>query len=245
MTFLRYLRTLPSSRRCDSKLQTERAPLNTERVPFIKRKAMNDSPTDHDATNLGPPAGRRVRADAQRNLITLLQAAKQVFAESGVDAPVRDIADRAGVGIGTVYRHFPRRPDLVAAVFRQELDTCADAAGALAAAHPPFEAFALWMRRFVDLAATKHGLAQALHSGDPAFEALPARREQRLRPAFRALFEAAVAAGEIRSEIEADEFLDAAARLCMPARDGRTESAQRMVATLVNGLRYGADEDTG
>ena len=189
-------------------------------------------------TEGAPPAGRRVRADAQRNLVTLLKAAKEVFAEAGVDAPVRDIAERAGVGVGTVYRHFPRRPDLIAAVFDQELDSCADAADALAAAHPPFEALALWMRHFVDLAATKHGLAQALHSGDPAFDALPARREQRLRPAVRKLFEAAAAARAIGSEIGPDEFLNAAASLCMAARDGHTEAAQRMVATLVNGLRY-------
>lgn len=202
---------------------------------------MNDQPTDQNAENR-PRAERRVRADAQRNLVTLLRAAKEVFAEAGVDAPVRDIAERAGVGIGTVYRHFPRRPDLIAAVFAQELDSCADAADALAITHPPFEAFAIWMRHFVDLAATKHGLAQALHSGDPAFEALPARREQRLRPAFRSLFEAAVAAGAIRSEIEPDEFLNAAASLCMSARDGHTDAAQRMVATLVNGLRYGPNE---
>jgi len=189
-------------------------------------------------TEGAPPAGRRVRADAQRNLVTLLKAAKEVFAEAGVDAPVRDIAERAGVGVGTVYRHFPRRPDLIAAVFAQELDSCADAADALAAAYPPFEALALWMRHFVDLAATKHGLAQALHSGDPAFDALPARREQRLRPAVRKLFEAAAAARAIGSEIGPDEFLNAAASLCMAARDGHTEAAQRMVATLVNGLRY-------
>jgi len=206
---------------------------------------MNNVPRNQDSTTNGPIDGRRVRADAQRNLVVLLRAAKEVFAESGVDAPVRYIADRAGVGIGTVYRHFPRRPDLIAAVFRQELDICADAAQTLAAEHPPFEAFALWMRRFVDLAATKHGLAQALHSGDPAFEALPERREQRLRPAFRTLFGAAMAAGSIRSEVEADEFLNAAASLCMSARDGHTDSAQRMVAMLVNGLRHGPNEDIG
>jgi len=202
---------------------------------------MNDRSIESNIED-APPAGRRVRADAQRNLATLLQAAKEIFAVAGIDAPVRDIAERAGVGIGTVYRHFPRRPDLIAAVFAHELDSCADAADALAAAHPPFEAFALWMRHFVDLAATKHGLAQALHSGDPAFEALPARREQRLRPAFRKLFEAAATAGMIGREIEPDEFLNAAASLCMTARDGHTEPAQRMVATLVDGLRYGVNE---
>lgn len=202
---------------------------------------MNDSTKDRD-TKPGSKTGRRVRADAQRNLVTLLQAAKEIFAASGVDAPVRDIADRAGVGIGTVYRHFPRRPDLIAAVFQQELDNCADAAAALSAAHPPFEALAIWMQRFVELAATKHGLAKALYSGDPAFQDLPARREQRLWPAFRTLFEAAVTAGAIRSEIEPDEFLNAAASLCMSAREGHTETAQRLVATLVNGLRYGPND---
>jgi AcrR family transcriptional regulator len=205
---------------------------------------MDDRPTEK-ATENARPARRRVRADAQRNLVTLLKAAKEVFAEAGVDAPVRDIAERAGVGVGTVYRHFPRRPDLIAAVFAQELENCADAADALAATHPPFEALALWMRSFVDLAATKHGLAQALHSGDPAFDALPARREQRLRPAFRKLFQAAADAEVIGSEIGPDEFLDAAASLCMAARDGRTEAAHRMVATLVNGLRYGVKDGVG
>lgn len=186
-----------------------------------------------------PQTGRRPRADAQRNLLTLIRAAKQVFAESGLDAPVRDIADRAGVGVGTVYRHFPRRPDLIAAVFKQEMDACADAADALAAAHPPFEALQLWMRHFVELAATKHGLAQALHSGEPAFDALQVRREQRLRPAFRALFEAAVASGEIQSDISADDFLSAAAHLCMSVNDTRPELAGGLVALLVRGLRAG------
>lgn len=183
-----------------------------------------------------PPRGQR--ADAQRNLDALLRAAKEVFAQSGLDAPVRDIAARAGVGVGTVYRHFPRRPDLIAAVFRQEMDACADAADALAATHPPFEALELWMQRFVDLAATKYGLARALHSGDPAFEGLPARREERLWPAFRALFDRARAAGAIRSDIAPDDFLRAAGHLCLSVQDSRPEQAKRLVALLVKGLQH-------
>lgn len=191
-----------------------------------------------------PPApdARQGRADARRNLQALLDAAKAVFAEAGLDAPVRDIAGRAGVGTGTLYRHFPRRPDLIAAVFRREMDACADAATALASEHPPFEALELWMRRFTELVATKRGLAQALHSGDPAFDALPAHREQRLRPAFRALFDAAVVSGDIKSDIEADEFLSAAANLCHSVHDVRPEHAQRLVTLLVRGLRYDNDE---
>jgi AcrR family transcriptional regulator len=182
---------------------------------------------------------RRVRADAQRNLLALLDAAKHVFAEAGTEAPVREIADRAGVGVGTVYRHFPTRADLIAAVFAQEIDACADAADRIAAGHPPFEALSLWMGEFVNLASTKRGLAQALHSGDPAYDFVPAKREQRLFPAFRTLFDAALASGEIRSVVGADDFLDAAATLCRSAGD-RPDKALRLVTLLVDGLRCGA-----
>lgn len=98
-----------------------------------------------EATTLAANPGRRVRADAQRNIDALLEAAMAVFMTTGVDAPVREIADRAGVGVGTVYRHFPSRADLVAAVFRHEIDACADAAPALASEHAPGEALARWM----------------------------------------------------------------------------------------------------
>ena len=103
--------------------------------------------------NAAPQASknRRVRVDVQRNLDALLQAAKTVFASSGVDAPVREIAEKAGVGVGTVYRHFPQRADLVAAVCRREIDACADAAPILAAVHAPFEALAQWMQRYASL----------------------------------------------------------------------------------------------
>ncbi|WP_218175953.1 MULTISPECIES: TetR/AcrR family transcriptional regulator [unclassified Pseudomonas] len=199
---------------------------------------MTDKTTDPHSR--AAPPERRIRADAQRNLLILLQAAKEVFAEAGIDAPVRDIADRAGVGIGTVYRHFPKRPDLIAAVFRQEIDACADAAEGLAAEHPPFAALALWMQTFVELASTKRGLAQALHSGDPAFDALPARRDERLWPAFRKLFNAALAAGEIRDSVDADDFLNAAATLCMSVNGTQPGQAERLVTLLVDGLRHGA-----
>lgn len=183
---------------------------------------------------------RRVRADAQRNIEALLEAAKAVFAASGVDAPVREIAEAAGVGVGTLYRHFPQRSDLIAAVFRREIDACADAAPALAAQQPPGEALASWMQRYAAFVAAKRGLAKALHSGDPAFDALPAYFDQRLRPALRELLEAASAAGEVRDDVDADELLSAVASLCMSARDDRPVHAERMIALLVDGLRYGA-----
>lgn len=188
---------------------------------------------------------RPLRADAQRNSDALLQAASAVFLSSGVDAPVREIADKAGVGIGTLYRHFPQRSDLVAAVFRREIDACADAAPVLAEEHKPFEALARWMQRYMEFIAAKRGLAKALHSGDPAFDALPAYFEKRLRPALRALLDAAVAAGEVRTDVEPDDLLRAVASLCMPAHDGETAYAQRMVALLVDGLRYNSTPSPG
>src|SRR3569623_3664214 len=101
---------------------------------------------------------RRVRGDAQRNLDALIEAAKAVFASSGVDSPVRDIAEKAGVGVGTVYRHFPQRSDLVAAVFRREIAACAAEADALAAAYPPGEALDRWIERVIGFISTKRGL---------------------------------------------------------------------------------------
>ena len=189
------------------------------------------------------PAGpdKRVRADAQRSLDALLQAAKTVFATSGVDAPVREIAEAAGVGIGTVYRHFPQRSDLVAAVFRREIDACANAAATLAAEYRPFDALARWIERFVAFIATKRGLAAALHSGEAAYESLPPHRNQRLVPALRGLLDAAAAAGEVRPGIDAYDLLNAIGSLYMTVRDEPgAASATRMVALLVDGLRYGS-----
>jgi len=183
---------------------------------------------------------RAVRADAQRSLDSILQAARAVFATSGVDAPVREIAETAGVGLGTLYRHFPQRADLIAAVFRREIDACADAAAALAAEHEPFEALASWMQRYAAFVAAKRGLAAALHSGDPAFDNLPGHFDARLRPAVRTLIAKAAAAGEVRSDIDPDELLGAVASLCMSSYNAGPGRAERMVALLVDGLRHGA-----
>lgn len=180
------------------------------------------------------------RADAQRNMDTLLKAALSVFAKAGVDAPVRDIAEKAGVGVGTVYRHFPQRSDLIVAVFRQEVDACADAAPVLAAKYTPVEALSRWMQRFTAFVATKRGLASALHSGDPAYDALPAYYDAKLRPALEGLLKRAVAAGEIRGDIAPGDLLSAAVSLCRPPYDVPPDHTQRMLALLIDGLRYGA-----
>lgn len=181
---------------------------------------------------------RRMRADAQRKMNSLLQSAMEVFRTSGVDAPVREIAERAGVGLGTVYRHFPQRSDLIVAVFKNQIDACADAASVIASKYEPGEALARWMQRYVDFIGTKRGLAAALHSGDPAYRALPVYFNQRLRPALKALLDAAVTARVVRPGIEADDLLRAVATLCHGPHGQEPVYARRMVELLVDGLRY-------
>ena len=186
-----------------------------------------------------PERARRVRADAQRNIDALIDAAREVFSALGVDAPVREITTKAGVGLATYYRHFPERSDLVTAVFRHEVDACADTAATLAAAHEPLEALVRWLRRFTEFVGAKRGLAAALHSGNPAFEALPAYFQQRFEPALGSLLAAAAAAGEIRDDVKPLELLHAVSRLCSPADVDHTGD-ERMVTLLIDGLRFGA-----
>ena len=118
-------------------------------------------------------AAPRKRADARRNEQALLKAAAAVFVASGVDAPVREIAAQAGVGMGTIYRHFPTRADLIVAVYRHQVEACADAGPALLAGGvSPYRALAEWIGLFVDFLVTKHGLATALQSDDSCFDPL-------------------------------------------------------------------------
>lgn len=192
------------------------------------------------SADAGPQQGgavRGIRADARRNLDALLEAAKAVFAQSGVDAPVRDIAQKAGVGVGTFYRHFPDRAGLIAAVFRREVDACAEAAPQLSAELPPFEAMAAWLQVFSGFITTKRGLASALHAGSPVFESLPAYFDQKLRPALARLLAEAVAAGDARGDVEADDIIGAVASLSMAQKAGRPEQTRRMVALFTDGLR--------
>jgi len=182
---------------------------------------------------------KRIRADARRNLAALLDAALQVFATQGVDAPVRDIAEKAGVGVGTLYRHFPQRSDLIVAVFRNEVDACVAAAADLAARHEPDEALRLWLERFVDFVAAKRGLSAALHSGDAAYEPLPAYLMDQLGPALAGLLDAAAAYGAVRAGTSAPDLLLAIAQLCRPdGRGGITPASRAMVDLLIDGLRY-------
>jgi AcrR family transcriptional regulator len=185
------------------------------------------------------------RADARPNADALLEAAKAVFAGSGVDAPAKEIADLAGVGVGTLYRHFPRRADLIKAVIERDIDASADAAPALLAVHDPGAALALWLLQYTDFLAIKPALAPALHSGDPAFDGLRGYFWERLGPALESLLDAATASGEIHAAVSAKDILSAIAHLSHTAADEDAAYSQRTVALLIDGLRFEAPGSSG
>lgn len=180
---------------------------------------------------------RQRRADARRNLDSLIEAAKAVFAISGVDAPAKEITDRAGVGVGTLYRHFPQRSDLVLAVLEREIEACAAAASALSADNPPAEALARWIRRYTELVATKTGLASALQSADAAHEALRRHFYQHMGPVLETLMEAAAAAGTVRADVSVTDVLHAVPLLCQPIPGEAPGTSQRLVDIFIDGLR--------
>jgi len=193
--------------------------------------------TTMDGTT-GQDGARPKRADARRNQQTLLEAAAAVFVTSGVEAPVRDIAAKAGVGMGTIYRHFPTRADLVVAVYRHQVEACAEAAPVLLAeADSPHAALGQWASLFVDFLGTKHGLAGALQSDSAGYHSLHAYFLDRLMPACALLLEAAAEAGEIRADLSAYELMRGIGNLCVVDANDDRYSARRLVEILIAGLR--------
>lgn len=185
----------------------------------------------------GAPA-RRKRSDARRNEETLLAAAAAAFVASGVDVPVRDIAARAGVGVGTIYRHFPTRADLVAAVYRHQVEACAQAGPTLLNdKSSPLAALTDWIDHFIDFLITKRGLASALQSDAAAFETLHAYFLDRLVPVCAELLDAAAAAGETVPDVDAHELMRAVGNLCIGADTDQNYDARRMAQLLIAGLR--------
>jgi AcrR family transcriptional regulator len=181
--------------------------------------------------------GTPKRADARRNEQTLLAAAAAVFVAAGVQAPVREIAAAAGVGMGTIYRHFPTRADLIIAVYRHQVDACAEAGPALLASGTPHAALTQWIDLFVDFLITKHGLAAALQSDKARFETLHAYFLDRLVPVCAQLLDAAADAGEIRPGMDAYALLRAVGSLCAGADDSDARyDARRMAHLLIAGL---------
>ncbi|WP_375478362.1 TetR/AcrR family transcriptional regulator [uncultured Jatrophihabitans sp.] len=186
-------------------------------------------------------APRALRADAQRNRDQLVEAAGELFGDRGIEAPLDEIARRAGVGIGTLYRHFPTRDALVEAVYRREVRMlCAGVDDQLAGRRPD-EALASWMRDFAGYVARKRGMAMALKALLGADSELFAESHRQIRHAIGTLVSAAVAAGAIRDDVDPDDLLRAMSGICMAAdTPGWNDRTARLVDLLMDGLRYRA-----
>ena len=181
---------------------------------------------------------RKPRADAQRNRIRLLETAKAAFAEKGAGASLDEIARSAGVGAGTLYRHFPTRDSLIEAVYRNETQQLVAAATRLAETHSPTVALREWLLLFVDYMATKHGMYEALNSIVGGTSELYSASTEQMKQAIATLIDRAVTSGAIRLDIDPLDLLRALAGVAnMSAGPDGMQAAKRMVDILIAGIR--------
>lgn len=192
-------------------------------------------------TNERTKQDRPLRADAQRNRDRLIDVATTAFTDSGVDVALEDVARRAEVGIGTLYRHFPTREALVMAMYHKQIDDLEIAAQQLPLSYGPAEALRLWMRGFVDYGAVKRGLVVLLRTMMETDSDLFDHARTTLRESAEALMTAAADAGEIRPDFAASDVIRALGGICMATdRPDAGATALALVDLIFDGLRYGA-----
>jgi AcrR family transcriptional regulator len=184
---------------------------------------------------------KTMRADARRNRDKLVAAALALFTEKGTDVALEAVAQQAGVGVGTLYRHFPTRDALVEAVYLNELDRLHAGAAELLASYPPDEALERWLDLFVQYAVTKRGLAGALRSIFESGGDLYAESRAKIVNALGSLLDAAGAQGTVRSDLDPEDVLLAMGGIWSlpdePDWDGR---ARKLLGLVMDGLRYRA-----
>ena len=181
---------------------------------------------------------RKPRADALRNRERVLEAAKAVFNAGGPEASLEAVAKRAGVGIGTLYRHFPTREDLFEAVYRREVEQLSELAEQLKNAKDSVDALRRWLRSGVEFVATKKGMSAALALTFQSSSELAAFSMDRLTKAIGSLLDRAVAAGEMRADVSPEDLLRALIGMCyMHDQPGWQSSVLRMLDVFVDGLR--------
>jgi AcrR family transcriptional regulator len=178
---------------------------------------------------------KTIRADVRRNRERLLVAAHDLFAEAGTDVSRESVARRAGVGIGTVYRHFPTHDALVEAVYRNEVAQLCDAAEELLRNHPPDAALELWMDRFVVYTAAKRGMSDALHSAFGSSSEVFADARRQMHEALASMLDAGVAAGTVRADVDAEDVLGAMSGIW---KIHDRERARRALMLVMDGLRH-------
>lgn len=185
-----------------------------------------------------PPAARKPRADAQRNRRRILAAAKEAFTRSGANTSLDDIAKQAGVGPGTLYRHFPTRDALLEAVYQAEVDTLAAAAVGLARTMPPLPALRAWMLLFVDYIATKKIIAPALTALAGGSSQVIEASYDRIHAAVGALVRRAVDSGDLRADVDPADLFKALVGVAFTSPNpGWEASARRLVDILLLGSR--------
>jgi AcrR family transcriptional regulator len=193
-----------------------------------------------DKKTLDKKASRKPRADALRNRDRVLEAARTVFSAGGPEASLEAVARTAGVGIGTLYRHFPTREALFEAVYRHEVQQLADLAERLKKKKEagPIEALRQWLHSIVKFVATKKGMSTALTLAIAKDSDLVSYSSDRLTRAIGLLLEQAIAAGEIRSDVSAEDLLRAIVGMCYTHdQPGWQKNVLRLVDIFVDGLR--------
>lgn len=181
---------------------------------------------------------RKPRADAERNRERLIAAAKQAFAEAGTEVSLEEIARRAGVGIGTLYRRFPSREAILAAVYQHEVEQIAAAGERLLASEAPADALHEWMRLMVDYVATKRVVAPALAATGAGAPAAAAGSGGGVVETMRRLLARAAERGEIRADADAEDLMRAFVGFAYgDDREGWRERVLRLVDIMMDGLR--------
>jgi Transcriptional regulator len=182
-------------------------------------------------------APRKVRADAQRNRDHLVAVARHAFSAGADGVSLEAIAREAGVGIGTLYRHFPTRESLVEAVYRTELADVCDSAAELLREHDPEEALRLWMDVYAGFVATKRGMAETLRSVLSSGAIASSETRQRITHAIQTILDTGAAAGSLRDDVHAEDVAASLVGVFLATPDpAQSEQAQRMLDLLFAGI---------
>jgi AcrR family transcriptional regulator len=191
---------------------------------------------EQDNRTDGSPGGRPLRADARRNYERLVDAARKVFADQGGGASMEAIAKQAGVGVGTLYRHFPKRIDVVEAVYRDDVDILVGAADRGLAELEPWEALEAWLRAYVDYGRAKRTFLNELHEAFEKNPDLKPASRQRVSGACANVLKRAQEAGVARTDVDGEDLMQLMSSMCMSATLG-PDQGDRLLNMILDGLK--------